>query len=472
MPRLNGPHPDDFTLLCYAAGELDQTRRRETASHIGQCLGCRGALKEIELLDRELAALAKDPSSRLDFTLEDLPEGDPFRTRPERARRRPRGHADPDLLARAVSASERGMTLSATILEAARENEEIEKTIAELPLSDPAHRFALLYALQEAGQAITRQPTGFLALARTVIEHLGAEAAGESEAKPLVSPDTLLAQAHLLAGQACLWTAELEQAGIHAATAFRLFATDDITELSLAIVEGLESQRRSFTGRPAEGLTLARRAMLTFQELDVEDHLARAHVAEGLALTRLGRDREAIDSYRKAQPVFQRLGLWSNYVGATNNLATALAKDGALNEARREYARALRRLSRQEHRSLTGFIRQSLGELLFSANRYREAAASMILAAKTYAKSGMPYRALLAWLLEIESWARSGDLARARHRIDLFKAEIQRHPALDPSIARQIAQSLRGENPDLERLSKLREQASQELRQELQRESA
>ena len=167
--------------------------------------------------------------------------------------------------------------------------------------------------------------------------------------------------------------------------------------------------------------------MLTFETYQAEDHLARAQVAEGFALLRLDRVDEALDSYRKAQPVFQRLELWSNYVAATNSIAGALAKKGAVEDARREYARALRRLSREQHRSLTGFLREGLGEILFATGRHREAALSMALAAKTYADSGLPYRALLASLLEIEAWARSGDLPRAQHRLGPL-------PSRDPTL--------------------------------------
>ena len=473
MPPVKSSHLDDFALLCYVANDLDEAARLEATGHIDRCPSCRQTLREVEKLDRELADLAKDPSTRRDFELEPLPAGDPFRRRPESPEHpRRRGSDAAGFTTRALAASEEATAVSTRILEAVRATERLSETVSQLSLSDPAHRFALLYALQGAGREIAEHTARCLALAEALIGRVSGKPREDLEAEVMVPLDLLLGQAHLLAGQVCLWTSELERAQTHAVTAYRSLGRGNAGELSLAIVEALESQRRSFTGRPAEALTLARRAMLTFEALEVEDHLARARVVEGLALARLGRTEEAIDSYRRAQLVFERLELWSNYVSAVNSIATALVKDGALDEARREYARALRKLSREQHRSFTGFVRQGLGEILFAAGRYREAALSMALAARTYAKSGLPFRTFLASLFEIESWARFGDLNRARHRMELFKTEVARYPALDPSITRQITDSLAGANPDLQRLSELRQEASKALREELRKESA
>ena len=110
-------------------------------------------------------------------------------------------------------------------------------------------------------------------------------------------------------------------------------------------------------------------------------------------------------------PLFEAHGLWTNYVIALNNAAVCLRQElGRLDEARREYARALRQLSRQENASILAFVRHGLAEVLFAAERYREAARALGQARHLYTgECGLRANALTAWLFEVESWARSGD---------------------------------------------------------------
>ena len=213
MPRLKS-HLDDFLLLRYVTDDLDRTERKQAADHIGGCSECRMALEEIEALDRELKQLAATPATRRDLEAEPLPTGDPFRKRPDPIDRPRRKGADAAAFtARALAASQEAAPLAERISKAAREDADIHETISLLSLRDPAHRFALLYALQQAGSEITRNTPRFLALAHAVIDRVGGQSPEESEADDMVSSSMLLGQAHLLAGQACLWTSELEKAG-------------------------------------------------------------------------------------------------------------------------------------------------------------------------------------------------------------------------------------------------------------------
>jgi anti-sigma factor ChrR (cupin superfamily) len=52
-------HLDEFSLLCYSAGELGSPESSVAASHLASCSVCRSALREIRELDSELRSLAK-----------------------------------------------------------------------------------------------------------------------------------------------------------------------------------------------------------------------------------------------------------------------------------------------------------------------------------------------------------------------------------------------------------------------------
>ena len=473
MPELRSSrHLDDFTLLRYTASDLDDIERRQVEQHLAACRHCSATLVSIGRLDEELKALAPELAAA-----EGLPADDPFARRPERpAHRRARSAGEMELLAAAaVEASEEGSARSERILKASRtSSEEMVRVFSGMPLSDTTNRFALLYALQEAGREIAENPARTLALAEQARGRLDLEApqnpsAGDIE---LVLPLAALSgQAHLLAGKARSWTGELEMARRHFEEAYRLLGESTGDEISLAMVEYHEAQRRSFDARPAEAILLARRSAATFHEMGLEDHLARARVAEGTALAKLDRDEEAIEVFRGAAAVFQTRELWSNYVGAINAVGACLMRLGRLDEARREFARALKSVSRERHAAWLPYIRNGLAHVLFSAGSYRDAAKAFAQTARLFGELDLPAHTLTASLFQIESWALSGDRARARHRLEIFRAEVARRDALDPSIVRRLEQALSGQNPDFEELASLRESASQMLRDRLEKKS-
>jgi tetratricopeptide (TPR) repeat protein len=471
MSQLKAPHLDDFTLLRYVTRDLEDSERDEAAKHLNGCETCSGLLREIAELDEELRhrTAQGDPPEGLEILR--LPPGDPFRSRPPTVERRLRRGDGASLAAVALDASERARPTCEQILGATRESGRLITLIAEISMTDVSHRFALLYALQEAGRRIAEGPVAALRFAEEALAYLRREPFrredSESEAERIVPRLFLRGQAHLLAGQACNWTLEFERAQSHLELAYRSFARGGGDEVSLASVEQVESQRRSFIGRGREALTLARRAAATFEELGLQDQAARAKAAQGVALAGLNRHQEAVESYRAALLVFERYGLWSNYVGVLNNIATCLTKLGRFDDARREYARALRRLSRERDRSFVAYIRHGLADVLFAAGLYREAAISLAQAGRLYRESGLPASSLIAALFEVESWARLGDLGRARHRLDLFLEAVDQHRALDPSVSREIEEALSGSRPDLERVAELRRQTEETLRERL-----
>jgi tetratricopeptide (TPR) repeat protein len=464
----NPRHLDDFTLLRYTAADLDATERAAVDEHLDGCARCSVVLESLAKLDEELRALAKSASAT-----DGLDAADPFARRPEAAPRpaaRPAGEFE-SLAVDALEASEKGGKESGRILEAAKGSaEELTRFLSELSLADLTVRFALLYALQESGRGIAESPPRALALALGALDLFRGDREEDLSAPAgrILPPKAIAAQAHLLAGQARTWSGELEKAKSHLEQAYAAFGDSTGDDTSLAIVELGESQRRAFAGDPESAFVLARRAGATFEEMGLEDFVARGRVAEAICLMKLDRLEEALEAYRSSLPVFQKHGLWSNYVGAINAAGATLSLLGRLDEARREYARALKVVSRKEHAAWVGYIRNGLALVLFKAGHYRDAAIAFLQTSRLFWETGNIANALTASLYEIESLALGGEAGRAARRFEIFRADVARHDALDPVIVRQLEAALSGSHPDLEEVAALRESAGQMLRERLE----
>jgi tetratricopeptide (TPR) repeat protein len=459
-------HLDELTLLLYTVRDLDPEQVAATAAHLSNCKDCAVAftrIREIDLGLRGLAAqraLTPVPNPIFDVS-------DPFRRRPLalRSPQRPLRAAKVDG-ARALADSERAVALSEQILAAMKKPGGVDTLLPQLSLNVAHHRFALLYALQEAGRQSAENPIRIKDFARQAIDWLRRQrSAGESDAAERMVPKlTLRAHAHMLLAIASLWTKEFSRARSHLVVAYRSFGPS-AQETSLALVELNEAQRRALTGEGPSALALAKRARETFEAQGMEDYAARARAAEGLAHIMLKEPEEALEALRSALPVFERHGLWSNYVGTLNNAATFLTSLGRFEEARRDYARALRRLSREEHRYWIGYLRVGFAEALFAAGRFDEAAAAASRAGIVFEEAGLRAHHLIAMLLEVESWARHGSLERARRRLEIFWKEIARDQALDSTVLRELGDALSGANPDYQAISGLRRQIDDMLRQ-------
>lgn len=455
-------HLDEFTLLRYIADELDEAERGEAGRHLEMCSACSERLDQVHQLDAELQILARDRDNFAEEHASALPKEDPFCKRPENDAWRKRERGSSQLIEAAVTASRQGAEKKARVLEAVVGSREMHALLGSLSFSEPADRYALLYALQEAGQRIAENPVQMRRFGEEVLERWrrdGSEAAERDRgAERMVPKLTLLGHAHQLAGQACTWMGEYEMAQTHFQLAYSSFGRAD-DETSLAFVELLEAQRRFFIGRGEEALELARRAAATFEVYGLDEACAKARGSQGMALLRLGRADEALECCYAALEVFENRELWSNYVGIVNNIAVCLVNLGRLDDARREYARALRHLSRSEHRSFLAFIRHGLAEVLFAAERYREAARSVWRARLLYINCGLRANALGAWLFEIESWARAGDLAKARESLSAFLSHLSGEQSLDSAVVRRVEEALSGLDPDFRNIAELRQHA-------------
>lgn len=467
MPSVR-THLEDFAILRYVADDLAPSERRAAADHFVACFECGATRAEIERLDIALSELARDGAMD-DSSGFGLDRNDPFYQRPQAPRATTAGAYKPSLALSAIAASTKGQALAPAILKAAREPQTITSLLSQLDLGLGEHRFAMLYALHDAGRNSAEDPFRAIAFARSVLAWVRQPSAmaerPNAEADAMVPRLALRAQAHLLLAISCLWTNRYSRARAHLTVAYRGFAEGGGDETKLAFVELAEAQRRALSHEPLSAVALARRARETFADRGLDDYAARTWVAEGLALYELGRDENALLAYREALPVFERNQLWSNFVGALNSIATSLSRLGRHDEARREYARALRHFSRDEHRSWLGYVRIGFAEALFAAGRFAEAATSAGRAAKVFGDCQLRPQSLIAMLLEVEGWARHGDPARAQHRLGLFWIEVERDGHLDRVVLEDLAGALSGSNPNFERLASLRELASNQIQE-------
>ena len=452
-------HLDELTHWLYAVKGLAEDQFAAAAAHLSDCFDCADSQLHFGRLDaglRELALVAGIPNVSED----PFEPSDPFRRRP---RVSPRASGARKLTreesVEALEATEHATRRSEEILEAVKKGAAIDAILSELSIHDPTDRFALLYALQEAGRRSAENPIAIRAFGDGAVEWIRLQHASVKDvdlAERLVPGLLLRAHAHLLVAMTLLWLKEFARARPRLIVAYRSFARAGAGEISFALVEHIESQRRSLSGEGASALLLATRARNTFESHGMEDYAARATVSEGLAHCALGDHEAAVLSYRRALPVFERHEIWSNYIGALNSTANSLTRLGRFEEARREYARALRRFSHEKHRYLFGYVRIGFAEALFAAGRFADAARAAGQAEAVFEQSGLRAHQLIALLLEVESWARSGNLHRARARLDLFRREVERDHALDRVVQTELVAALSGTNPDYENVSSLR----------------
>jgi len=466
-------HLAEFALLRFVANDLDDLERRRAERHLADCSSCREELERTRLLDASLRDVFRD-AGKDEFGQESrLPAGDPYAQRPElRAQASGRNAGGPpgaDLLASAFSFSRAGAEDAPRLLEAAASGEEaIARELESLDLDAARDRYCIQTALQKAGEGMSKDPENGLRLANRVLSRLEPPAENDSIeasiAERLVPLRLLAAGAQLLAGQACNWTGELDRGGWHLLAAWNLYGSAGATEFELALVELQESQRRSFASLPGEAIVLARRAAETFEEFGQEEWKARAEVTRGIALSGLERDEEALPLFRKALAVFNRLELWATYCSTLNSLGGSLRLLGRLEEARREYARALGRLAREDLPMVQALVYGNLATLLHRAGDYAGAARSSATAATLYAGTGMLLDRLLAELRRIESLACADEREEAFAALDAFRTEVASHGALDLSIVRALEACFAGAEPNFETLSQVLEEAEGYLR--------
>lgn len=467
---MNAPHPDDFTLLVLHEGELSELEAARLKRHLATCPACAAAYRDIEKLDRALKTTAPELEQAL--AEPGLPEGDPFRCRPDGARSgRPRpSPPPPELLA---ASREAGEVKSRLLNAVSAPEEDLREALAALDLLALRDRYGLGYALDEALYSMVDGPALRARFGRasreTVLETRANPRAADSPAERAYPLEDLLGLSLLLEGAACLWTGEFVHAGRILARAYGAFARGSGSERRFAYTELVEGQRRAFLTRAGEALHLADRARLTFLALGMVDEAAKAGAARAVALSYLGRDEEAVREFRVVLPVLAEYERWSTYVAGLNGLGACLVNLGRVSEARREYARALRLASREARPAVHAFIRANLARTLFEGGRFAEAARSFREAASHFAAQGAKADELTMGLLRVEALARSGDSVQARRVAACLADEVRALGAADPDLLESLEAALRGDLPNVDLVETLRNRAQEQISERLRR---
>jgi len=468
---VNRPHTDGFTLLCFVAGELDELGARRVERHVEDCPPCRRELHEIRWLDHELAA--RREAVFQDGTEESLPAGDPFAGRPSIPPRRASryGFQDPSFTFRWAAAAQSAAPVRDALL--AAESADLGDHIDRLSFSELRDRYGLRFALEEAPRRVAEGAARYRSLADLSLERLNREPVRPfhripvrdmTEAEFACPLAEVAARASLLDGVICNWTGEYDRGGRSLLRAWNGFADGAASELPLAVVELHESQRRTFSGDPSGGLILAQRSLKTCEETQSEVDAARARFAIGVALGALDRHEKALEPLRRAADTWAALGLWSAYGSAINCLGSSLLELDRLDDARREYARALKVTTKGNRPGNRAFLIQSLGRLMFRSGDYKRAAAAFRTGAELFGKLGMVSDEAVLGLHLAECLARMGKTQAARACIQDVEEKLGHFPGLDPAILRELRIQLSGEKPDFEVISALRDRAEEAIR--------
>ncbi len=462
-------HADSYTLLCFVAGELDELGARRVERHVEECPPCRRELHEIHWLDHELAARREEVFG----TEESLPGDDPFAKRPSTSPRRASryGFQDPLFTLRWAAAAESSATVRDELL--AAESAVLGGLLGRLSFSELGDRYGLRFALEEAPRRVAEGAIRYRALADLSLERLACEPVRPfhripvremTEAEFACPLAEVMARASLLDGVICNWTGEYDRGQRSFLEAWNGFANSATSELPLAVVELHESQRRTFSGDPSGGLILARRSLETCEEMSSEVDVARAQFAIGVAMGALDRHAEALEPLRRAADTWAALGLWNGYGSAINCLGSSLLELGRLDDARREYARALKVTTKGNRPGNRAFLTQSLGRLMFRSGDYKRASAAFRTGAELFGRLGMVSDEAVLGLHLAECLARMGKTQAARACVQDVEEKLGQVPGLDPAILRELRVQLSGEAPDFEVINALRSRAEEAIR--------
>jgi anti-sigma factor RsiW len=470
---MTAPHPDDFSLLVLLEGEMSELETARLKRHLAGCPACASAYRDIERLDRTL----KKTLPELEKALVEpaLPMGDPFRYRPdcERVGRSPKLGGD-EAVREVFAASRAAGEVKSRLLNAVvAPEEDLQEAVSTLDLLALRDRYGLGYALDEALFNMVDGPARWARFGSVSAEFVkNARADGralDAPAERVYPLEDLLGLSLLVDGTACNWTGEFLRGGRALSRAYAAFARGSVSERRFASVELAEAQRRAFLDRATEALHLAERAKLTFEALGLEDEAARAAGAHALALSYLGREAEALEEFRGTLPALAEAGRWNAYVSMLNGVGVCLARLGRVSEARREYALALRRVSREARPAVHAFVRANLARTFFRSGRYEEAVRAFGSAAAMFAAQGAVADQLSMELIRVEALARLGDSRAARAAFADFRRKVLEQRAIDADVLASLTDVISGESLDVDLLGTLRVRAEDQIEDRLRR---
>jgi hypothetical protein len=117
-------------------------------------------------------------------------------------------------------------------------------------------------------------------------------------------------------------------------------------------------------------------------------------------------------------------------------------------------------------------VRYGLALTLFRSARFLEAARAFAAAARLFEEQGATPDALITTLHLIECQVRLGNFGFAASLLEDFQGRVAGFEALDQTVVAEIAESLAGERPDLERISSLRGRFEAQVRRSFPSRSA
>jgi tetratricopeptide (TPR) repeat protein len=142
---------------------------------------------------------------------------------------------------------------------------------------------------------------------------------------------------------------------------------------------------------------------------------------------------------------------------------------GRVQEARREYARALRQVSREARPAVHMFVRANLARTLFRGGRYEDAIRAFGSAAAMFAAQGAVADQVSMELFRVEALARLGDPRAARTALGALHRAVHEQNAIDGDVLASLAEVLSGERPDFDLLGVLRARAEEQAEARLRR---
>jgi adenylate cyclase len=199
----------------------------------------------------------------------------------------------------------------------------------------------------------------------------------------------------------------------HAREAERIFvATEDVNGLAttMRLLGDLHRNR----GELEEAADVLRKGFEFATRTGSIEEVGGCLINLGLVELERGDPAESIVCTRQAIEEFERIGHASGLALGYGNLAYALSRAGAYDEALGHAERALEVARSIGNALAVADIRETMAEILLGQERFAEAAAQAEAAATEFLEMGVTTMATKSLGVAAEAWSKAGDAARAR----------------------------------------------------------
>lgn len=395
-------HLDPVRLVEYLRGDgLDESDRQ----HLDGCGRCGRALEGVRTLLRGTAEGAANSKAEAAEDGRDLPSG----AAGNRAR-----------LGEIAALSEKGEALGRELLEAAASNraEEVLRSLQD----HPSRGYALSTAAQHGARLAVRDPGAAFRLALLI----RAEASVPST-EP-VSAAHVKAEALLLESQALLNLGSVALAIKRAREARDEFESVGPDPFAAALCDYFEASAAGYASDYALAERLLKRAAKTFSEFGQEHWTGRALLALGTVLSQRGDDERALEYLGQGLLSVDPREDANAYAAALVNKASVLAHLERFDEARADYARALKVALESGFQVLVHHVQLGLAEIDFLGGNFQRALEAYVRLTEQARERGYVEQLRFAMLYTAECLARLGQLPAAEAALHDLRREIQEHP--------------------------------------------